>query len=123
MANNILRDIRGRVGLPYTNKFGTELMSAIRQERKVELAFEGLRYWDLRRWEIADKDYPTGLSNYKNHGLKIEDNGDGTFTYTYVAIDDKDRSFEKKMYRFPIPQSELDNNPSFNHTQPDPAWN
>ena len=123
MANTILRDIRGRVGLPYTNKFGTELMAAIRQERKVELAFEGLRYWDLRRWEIADKDYPTGLSNYQNHGLKIEDNGDGTFTYTYVAIDDKDRSFEKKMYRFPIPKSELDNNPSFNHTQPDPAWN
>ena len=123
MANTILHDIRGRVGLPYTNKFGTELMSAIRQERKVELAFEGLRYWDLRRWEIADKDYPTGLSNYKNHGLKIERNDDGTFTYTYVAIDDKDRSFEKKMYRFPIPKSELDNNPSFNHTQPDPAWN
>lgn len=123
MANDILREVRGRVGLPYTNKFGADLMSAIRQERKVELAFEGLRYWDLRRWEIAHEDYPTGLSNYQNHGLKIEKNEDGTFTYSYVMIDDNVRNFEEKMYRFPIPQSELENNPSFNHTQPDPAWN
>ncbi len=122
-ANDILREIRGRVGLPYSNKFGTELMSAIRQERKVELAFEGLRYWDLRRWELADKDYPTGLSNYQNHGLKIEKKDDDTFTYSYVTIDDKIRTFDKKMYRFPIPKSEIDDNPSFNHTQPDPSWN
>lgn len=122
-ANNILRDIRGRVGLPYVNKFGTELMSAIRQERKIELAYEGLRYWDLRRWELAAENYPTGLSGYQQHGLKIEKNDDGSFTYSYVSVDDKDRNFETRMYRFPIPQSEIDNNPAFNHTQPDPSWN
>ena len=38
------------------------------------------------------------------------DNGDGTFTYTYVSVDDQDRNFPEKMYRFPMPTSELDNN-------------
>ena len=38
------------------------------------------------------------------------DNGDGTFTYTYVSVDDQDRNFPEKMYRFPMPSGELDNN-------------
>ncbi len=122
-ANAILKQIRERVGLPYANKYGTELWNAICQERKVELAFEGQRYWDLRRWKVAAEAYPAGLSEYQQHGLKIESNGDGTFKYTYVSVDEKDRTFEKKLYRFPLPKSELENNPALNHTQPDPAWN
>ena len=78
--------------------------------RKVELAFEGLWYWDLRRWGVAHKQYPEGLSGYQQHGLKIENNGDGTFTYTYVSVDDQDRNFPAKMYRFPMPTGELNNN-------------
>ena len=122
-ANTIIAKIRGRVGLPYTNKYGTELWNAICQERKVELAYEGQRYWDLRRWGVAADDYPAGLSAYQQHGLKIISNGDGTFTYTYVSVDEKDRTFESKLYRFPLPKSELDNNPALNHTQPDANWN
>ncbi len=122
-ANAIVAKIRARVGLPYTNKYGTELWNAICQERKVELAYEGLRYWDLRRWGVAAEDYPAGLSGYQQHGLRIVSNGDGTFTYTYVSVDEKDRTFESKLYRFPLPKSELDNNSALNHTQPDSNWN
>jgi len=122
-ANTIIAKIRGRVGLPYTSKYGTELWNAICQERKVELAYEGQRYWDLRRWGVAADDYPAGLSAYQQHGLRIISNGDGTFTYTYVSVDEKDRTFESKLYRFPLPKSELDNNPALNHTQPDANWN
>lgn len=122
-ANTIVAKIRARVGLPYTNKYGTELWNAICQERKVELAYEGQRYWDLRRWGVAADDYPAGLSGYQQHGLKIVSNGDGTFTYSYVKVDEKDRTFESKLYRFPLPKSELDNNPALNHTQPDSNWN
>ena len=122
-ANAIVKEIRGRVGLPYTNKYGTDLRDAIRQERKIELAYEGLRYWDLRRWETAAEDYPIGLSAYQQHGLKIVKNDDGTFTYSYVSVDEKDRSFESRLYRFPLPKSELENNSSLNHVQPDPDWN
>ena len=70
-ANAAVKAIRSRVGLPYSDLSGDELWAAIRQERKVELAFEGLWYWDLRRWGDAQKAYPTGLDNYQVHGLKI----------------------------------------------------
>lgn len=109
-ANAAVKAIRDRVGLPYENKSGSELWDAIRQERKVELAYEGLWYWDLRRWKVAHKAYPEGLAGYQQHGLKIESNGDGTFTYTYVSVDDQDRNFPEKMYRFPMPSGELANN-------------
>lgn len=109
-ANAAVKAIRDRVGLPYTDKGGSALWDAIRQERKVELAFEGLWYWDLRRWGVAHKQYPEGLTGYQQHGLKIESNGDGTFTYTYVSVDDQDRNFPQKMYRFPMPAGELNNN-------------
>jgi hypothetical protein len=109
-ANAAVKAVRSRVELPYTDKAGSALWDAIRQERKVELAFEGLWYWDLRRWGVAHKQYPEGLTGYQQHGLKIEDNGDGTFTYTYVSVDDQDRNFPQKMYRFPMPSGELNNN-------------
>lgn len=109
-ANAAVRAIRNRVGLPYADKEGDELWAAIRQERKVELAYEGLWYWDLRRWGVAHKQYPEGLTGYQQHGLKIEKNDDGTFTYTYVSVDDKDRNFPEKMYRFPMPSGEMNNN-------------
>ena len=108
-ANDAVRAIRTRAGLPYTDRTGTELWNAIRQERKVELAYEGLRYWDMRRWELASEDYPLGLANYQQHGLKIEKDGEG-FKYTYVSVDEKDRTFSTKLYRFPMPESELNSN-------------
>lgn len=109
-ANAAVRAVRQRVDLPYKDKAGEELWQAIRQERKVELAFEGLWYWDLRRWGVAHKKYPEGLSGYQQHGLKIEKDGDGKFTYTYVSVDDTDRNFSEKLYRFPMPSSELESN-------------
>ena len=109
-ANAAVRAIRERVGLPYEDVTGDDLWKAIRQERKVELAYEGLWYWDLRRWKVAHKNYPEGLTGYQQHGLKIEKNSDGTFTYTYVSVDDQNRNFPEKMYRFPMPSGELSNN-------------
>ena len=108
-ANAAVRAIRARVGLPYTDKSGDNLWKAIVQERKVELAFEGLRYWDLRRWEMAAQPYPDGLSAYQQHGLKIEPEGSG-FRYTYVSVDEKNRNFPERLYRFPMPKSELESN-------------
>lgn len=118
-ANAAVRAIRDRVGLPYTDKGGNDLWTAIRQERKVELAYEGLWYWDLRRWGVAHKQYPEGLTGYQQHGLRIEKKDDGTFIYTYVSVDDQDRNFPEKMYRFPMPSGELDNNGSVDQY---PEW-
>lgn len=121
-ANKIIKKIRSRVGLPYTDLHGREqLMAQIRQERKVELAYEGLRYWDLRRWNLAATDYPEGLCNYQQHGLKIEKEGD-VFKYSYVSVDDTNRDFPAKMYRFPLPESEVKNNKALGNQQPDENW-
>lgn len=109
IANGAVRAIRDRVGLPYTDKSGTALWNAIRAERKVELAMEDHLYWDLRRWGVAHKNYPEGLTGYQQHGLKIEKVGDN-FVYTYVSVDDSNRKFPEKLYRFPMPNGELATN-------------
>ena len=119
-ANAAVRAIRERVELPYEEDLaGDQLWEAIRQERKVELAYEGHWYWDLRRWRVAHKQYPEGLTGYQLHGLKIEKNSDGTFTYTYVSVDDQNRNFPERMYRFPMPSGELNNNGAVNQY---PEW-
>ncbi|MCS2621061.1 RagB/SusD family nutrient uptake outer membrane protein [Bacteroides thetaiotaomicron] len=98
---------RNRVGLPYSDKKGEDLMKAIRQERKVELAVKDTITWDMRRCETIWN----GISSVSVFmGLKIEQNANGSFNYIYVECDDKDRNFPTKMYRFPMPQAELDNN-------------
>lgn len=114
-ANEAVKAIRDRVDLPYTALGGSDLWAAIRQERKVELSYEGTWYWDLRRWEVADKKYPEGLTGYQLHGLKItktgvDAEGKPTFSYEYVSVDDQDRKFPKKLYQFPLPTSELESN-------------
>ena len=119
-ANDAVKAVRARVGLSYNAKSSSELEAAIRQERKVELAYEGLWYWDLRRWGVAHKQYPEGLTGYQQHGLKIEKTGDDTFTYTYVSVDDRDRNFLEQMYQFPLPTSELTSNSLVDQF---PAWN
>lgn len=120
-ANNCVRAIRARAGLPYTDLSGEALWNAIRQERKIELAYEGHWYWDLRRWGDADKAYPQGLNGYQVHGLKIEKDPDtGVFTYNYVSVDDQDRNFPAKMYRFPLPESEINSNKLVEQY---PEWN
>ena len=120
-ANAAVKAIRSRVGLPYTNKSGDALWEAIRQERRVELAFEGLWYWDLRRWGDAAEAWPRGLNGYQVHGLKIEPTAvDGQYKYTYVSVDDRDRNFPEKMYRVPLPDGELNSNPLVNQY---PEWN
>jgi len=84
---------------------GDPLFAAIRQERKIELAFEGHLYWDMRRWKLAH----TAYNNYRVHGMKISKNAAG-YLYQYVDCDLQDRKFLEKTYVFPIPYSELANN-------------
>lgn len=113
-----VNDVRTRpaVGLPASTASGEGIMNAIRQERKVELAYEGHYYWDMRRWRLAH----TAFTGVRAHGLKIEQNANGSFTYFYVTVDDQDRNFPEKMYSCPIPESELDNNKEITQIA---AWN
>ena len=97
------------MGLPYSDKSGDALMAAIRQERKIELYCEGHHYWDMRRWRLAH----TAFTGMRVHGLKITLNETtNQFTYAYVDCDHQDRLFEEKLYRIPLPETELQNNSS-----------
>jgi len=103
-----LNKVRKRAKLPNITETNIEtLRQIIREERKIELAFEGQRYWDLRRWRIAHE----VLGGKRMHGIKITKNSDNSFNYEVVDCDKQDRYFEERYYQFPIPQAEINNNP------------
>lgn len=101
-----LNAIRQRSGMPdlQAGLSQGDLRQKIRNERRVELAFEEHRFFDIRRWRIAES-----LLNGPLYGLKIAKVG-SNFTYTRYPFET--RSFPAKMYVFPIPQSEVDKNPA-----------
>jgi starch-binding outer membrane protein, SusD/RagB family len=70
----------------------------LQNERRIEMAFEDNRFWDIRRWKI-------GNTTTDIYGMEITKNEDGTLKYTQKLIER--RVFEDKMNLFPIPQSEL----------------
>ena len=76
----------------------------IRNERRIELAFDEHRFFDIRRWRIAET-----VLNGPLYGTKYAKTGNA-ITYTRYAFEN--RSFPFKMYVFPIPQSEIDKNPA-----------
>jgi starch-binding outer membrane protein, SusD/RagB family len=76
------------------------MRDAIRYERRVELAFEEHRFYDVRRWKIADV-----TENQPANGISIAKSG-STLTYsTKVAL--TGRAFSSKMYWLPIPRAEI----------------
>lgn len=97
---------RADVNLPgLTGLSGDKLFAAIRQERLIELAYEGHLYWDMRRWKLAHTEY----NNYRVHGLKISP-FQGAYKFEYVDCDLQDRKFLSKTYVLPVPYKELANN-------------
>lgn len=105
-ALNDINTIRARVGLPNKEGLsGKNLFNAIRQERKIELAYEGHLYWDMRRWKLAHTEY----NGNRVHGFKITPQG-ADWHYEYVDCDLQDRKFLQKLYVLPVPASEMNNN-------------
>lgn len=83
-----------------------QMRQAIRKERRIELAFEDKRYWDLIRWHIADINL-----NKQLHGISIKVGSNGSLIYTPVTIPGGDRKFKTASnYLFPIPQIAIDQN-------------
>lgn len=76
-----------------------EVRERIRNERRVELAFEDHRFWDVRRWMIA----PTTLG-VPLRAVDVRKTGN-VFTYTPVFLEN--RVFEPRMYLYPIPQTDI----------------
>ena len=93
--------VRKRAGLANIEKDLTaaDFKAKYENERFVELAFEGHRFFDVRRWKEADKYFKT------IYGMEITKNADGTFMETVKTV--QTRQWNDKMYFFPIPQSEI----------------
>ena len=115
-----LNEVRRRVGLPDRSASDEETaMGYIRHERMVELAGEGFRFWDLRRWKLGVE----VLNDKAMHGVDIVRNDDGTFTYTQVEIDGgSKRIFHERYYAFAIPESERTNNNAIDLSDNNPGW-
>jgi hypothetical protein len=108
-----LTDIRKRTGIPagtgslYGLKSGMSqdaMRIAIQNERRIELAFEEHRFWDVRRWKLG----ATVLSS-PVHGMDITKNPtSGTLTFNVVEA--AKLIFQPKMYHMPIPYGEITKN-------------
>lgn len=92
-----VNEVRNRVGMPNlpTGISKDEMRKRIRHERRVELAFEGIHYFDLKRWKVAEE----VMNNVE----------DGIITY----------NFEPKHYLWPLPQSEIDKSNGILEQNPD----
>jgi hypothetical protein len=75
----------------------------VRYERRAELAFEGLRLFDIRRWKIAEQVMPTPA-------VRGIDYLDATGTLRTATVPASARAFPARDYLWPIPQAELDLN-------------
>lgn len=98
--------IRRRAGLnPFTisrTKTKEELREIIRHERRVEMAFEEQRFWDIRRWKIAEQ-----VMNRPLKGIRITKNA-VTGALSYQTEDVITAVFTvPKMYLYPLPYSEV----------------
>jgi len=119
-ALGALNEVRNRVGLPSKTAADAPnvdaFMTLLRKERCVELAGEGFRYWDLRRWKLAEN----VINGQNAHGVKITKNDDDTFSYERVACDGgSPRIFLEKYYYFSLPTAEFANN---NLCKNNPYW-
>lgn len=94
-------EVRKRAGMPVilANGLTYDVMKRkIINERRIELAFEEHRHWDIRRWKIAEEVFNEPLK-----GVRIEKEA-ASYKYTYYDVEQ--RLFSPKMYLYPIPQSE-----------------
>ncbi len=98
-ARDVVSAIRERAGIEQPDNYlaatvdKTGMRALIRNERRIELSFEGSRFWDLRRWN-EDLTVPA-------RGVRIED---GTYTY----FDVEQRSYDNDYMRYgPIPYNEV----------------
>ena len=95
---SIIRKIRARAGIPAADPYLASIVTKedmrvlIRNERRLELCFEGFRFWDMRRWNENLTEPLKGMSIINN---------------TYNVIEVEQRAYEPHMKYGPIPYQEV----------------
>ncbi|MDB5002502.1 MAG: SusD family protein [Mucilaginibacter sp.] len=110
-TNNVydaIKSVRTRAGLnPAALPTGlsqSQMRTYIQNERRIELAYEGFRFWDVRRWKIA-----TTTENIQAQGMEV----DKTTTSTaYNLFNVTKHNFRPAMYLWPFPLSETGKSPT-----------
>jgi hypothetical protein len=116
--------IRQRAGLTagVDNRYGvpaslsqTAARALIQNERRIELGFEEHRFWDVRRWKIAENVLRGNLN-----GVSITRGGTSpafTFAYAYAPV--RQLVFDTKLYYMPLPYDEITKN---DNLAQNPGW-
>ena len=86
-----------------------DFLSRYERERMVELAFEGHRFWDLRRWKKGEEMQTINVASFTK-------NAEGDIILNRNQVQ---RGWEEKYYWFPIPFSEIQINKNL---QQNPGW-
>ena len=110
-AYDVIKAIRQRAGIkdengedPYLESIKNDkdkMRELIRNERRIELCFEGFRFWDLRRWKLDITEEAKGVS--------ITNVGAGK---KYETISVEKRNFKENGYYGPVPYDQILNFPS-----------
>lgn len=99
-VKQILNAIRSRAGITNSDYVDSitskeDMRELIRNERRIELAFEGFRFWDIRRWELTD------VMKNPVSGIRIDANGQSFNRFRL-----SDRNYEPFQVYGPIPLAE-----------------
>lgn len=121
-VNNVIFQLRKRAGIIAggDKRYGLpagisqdKMRSIIQNERRVELAFEEQRFYDIRRWKIAEQVFAAPLK-----GVDIQKSSGGQITYNTInVLTPMFRS--PQMYLYPIPYNEVIKNPQMTQN---PQW-
>lgn len=104
-AIEALNMVRTNAGMPQvTAGSKDEFIAALRNEWRVEFAFEDHRFWDVRRWKIGDR------TQKELYAASVVKSADGSFKYQRSLYEM--RNWSEKKYLYPIPQNEIYNNPN-----------
>ena len=106
-AYDVVKALRQRGGIEddqYLESIKSDqnkMRDLIRNERRIELCFEGHRFWDLRRWKVslAELNEPVKAMEIKTV--------DGKKTYTVVGVKNEIRKYDECMFFGPVPESEI----------------
>ena len=102
-----VNEIRNRVGMPSlpAGLSKDDLILRIRNERRVELALEGFRYFDVRRWNTPDGDLEK--TDRWITAMRITRNSDGSYTHRRDPVSRERLCWSRKYMWLPIPMSEV----------------
>jgi hypothetical protein len=109
-AYDVIKALRQRAGITSTEYLDEcaadkdKMRELIRNERRIELCFEGWRFWDLRRWKVSLSDL-----NQTAKGVSITNEGTGK---KYSEISVETRNYKDNGYYGPVPYDQILNFPT-----------